>query len=467
MKGRIKNVMDYKKPVAAAGIIGAMVCLGGGICFLTNPKSVRSMQKPDVLGSHGIFEEKDFYPESGYFLQNGEEDREEDGWEEAAIRDAIMEHNQFSYPESAEFACCSFVNLEKKHSVPVDKYTFYGWAYYAEYNFLQNGLENVYSVYVPVALKFQADEDGFTLEEYWEPGEGSAFVSDVRRKFPEHIVEDGLDSQKFLLRQIQDCYGQAVAFSQTFGQGYGKFDVDTVIEHLLDAICSDSPSADSNPQEYIDAHEAEYKELVSYGEYTVKYCLKRFEKGGETGLEGHIMARVCQEIPGIKGKAPVEAETAETGQAWYDGLKGVEKGLLESFIETEERNPYEEIGIPVSLPENESWISQRKVQESDENHLQVQYYDSVLGGQCTLWAVKDGEINLPDIEYEESMEETWEGHTLAERSVMVRVQHAADWVLASWEYENYKFAILGEVSSPENDTISVPKAALGIIMGLI
>ena len=218
VKSRIKNVMNYKKPAAAAGIIGAMICLGGGICFLTNPKSVENMQKPDVLGSHGIFEEKVVYPESGYFLQNGdgEEDKDEDGWEEAAIRDAIMEHNQFSYPESAEFACCSFVNLEKKYSAPVDKYMFYGWAYYAEYNFLQNGLENVYSSHVPVALKFQADEDGFTLEEYWVPGEGSAFVSDVRRKFPEHIVEYGLDSQKFLLRQIQDCYGQAAAFSQTF-----------------------------------------------------------------------------------------------------------------------------------------------------------------------------------------------------------------------------------------------------------
>lgn len=407
-------------------------------------------------------------------MQIGNREQEEDEeWEEkvaiqdAAIQDAIMEHNQSFYPESADFACCNFVSLERRYSALANKYTFYGWAFYAEYDFSQNGLKEVYSTHVPVALKFQVDKDGYELEEYWEPGNGSVYVTDIRRKFPAYIAKDALDGQKFLLQQIQDCYSQAVAFGQATATAYDKFDIDTIIGNLLHAICSDLPSEFSNPQEYIDAHEEEYRELIYYGGYTVRYCLKRFEQGEETGLEGHIMARICEEISGIKGKIPVKAETADTGQAWYNGIKNYAGYLLEGFIETEEINPYEEIGIPVSLPENKSWIQERIVKESDENHLQIQYYDSVLEGQCTLWVVKDGEIDLPDIAYEEDMDETWEGHTLAERRVIVRVQHAADRVLASWEYENYKFAILGEVSSQQSDTLSVPKTALGIIMGLM
>lgn len=83
-----------------------------------------------------------------------------------------------------------------------------------------------------------------------------------------------------------------------------------------------------------------------------------------------------------------------------------------------------------------------------------------------MWIVKDGEIDLPEIGFEEAMDETWEGHTIAERLVEVKVQHAEGWTLASWEYENYNFAILGEVSSQHSDTISIPKTALGLIGNL-
>ena len=83
-----------------------------------------------------------------------------------------------------------------------------------------------------------------------------------------------------------------------------------------------------------------------------------------------------------------------------------------------------------------------------------------------MWIAKDGEINLPEIAFEEGMDETWEGHTIAERRVEVKVQHAEGWALASWEYEDYDFAILGKVPSQHSDTNSIPKTALGIIMNL-
>ena len=42
------------------------------------------------------------------------------------------------------------------------------------------------------------------------------------------------------------------------------------------------------------------------------------------------------------------------------------------------------------------------------------------------------------------------------------------WVLAQWQYKNYQFAILGEISAQQSepDIISIPKTALNIIMML-
>ena len=41
---------------------------------------------------------------------------------------------------------------------------------------------------------------------------------------------------------------------------------------LLAAFCSGLGES-SNPYDYIAAHELEYRELVCYGEYMLRYCL--------------------------------------------------------------------------------------------------------------------------------------------------------------------------------------------------
>ncbi len=464
VKKRIKNIMNYKKPAVEASIIGAAGCLLGAICLLTNPEPEGMIQ-----GLAQFWEGSSFFAGGLHSGNNGngavssktKEKMEEEA--EEAVKDAIIEHNGtfYSGEYSYDVACCSFMKLEEeraKDAAGRQKITYYGWALYNEYIFKESGLKEVGGSHVPVALTFAMEEGEYILEEYWEPGDGSYFERDIRKKFPKHIVEDGLDSQKFIVRQTQDCYAQAVA--------YGELDTEPIIEKLIQAICLDGKSELSNPQSYIDAHLEEYRELIYYGAYTVRHCLNRFEQGGETGLEGHIMARVCEEIAGAVTEIPVKARLSDTGQQWYDSLKGYVKGILEQFIETEAIPAHIDFGIPVSLPQNKNWIQDLKVKESDESYLELQYYDGILEGQCTMWIVKDGEINLPEIAFEEGMDETWEGHTIAERRVEVNVQHAEGWALASWEYENYDFAILGTVPSQHSDAISIPKTALGIIMNL-
>jgi hypothetical protein len=195
------------------------------------------------------------------------------------------------------------------------EYIHYGWALYEEYRVTDNGLKTVRGSHVPVAITFREDPSGtLTLEEYWQPRDGSYYAQDIREKFPAHIVEDGMDSQKFILQQTQECYAQAVAAT--------GLDTDQVIGSLIETICS-GPALSSNPGDYIEAHPIEYRELTYYGRYTLKYCFTKFLKGGQTDLRGHIMRAAMDDI------AP-EAQLklyAETGQEYFDAWKDAAKSV--------------------------------------------------------------------------------------------------------------------------------------------
>ncbi|WP_304965171.1 M56 family metallopeptidase [uncultured Oscillibacter sp.] len=236
--------------------------------------------------------------------------------EQAAIRQAILEHNR-SADLTGVVPCVSFAELA---SFVVDgsdfaEYIHYGWALYEEYRVTDSGLETVTGSHAPVAITFREDPSGaLTLEEYWQPRDGSYYAQDIREKFPVHIVEDGMDSQKFILQKTQECYAQAVAAT--------GLDTDQVIGSLIETICS-GPALSSNPGDYIEAHPIEYRELTYYGRYTLKYCFTKFLKGGQTDLRGHIMRAAMDDI------AP-EAQLklyAETGQEYFDAWKDAAKSV--------------------------------------------------------------------------------------------------------------------------------------------
>lgn len=247
---------------------------------------------------------------------------------EAVILNAILDRNDSSFPDFNLYTFCNFVMLDTS-AVPIDEdtaymVTFYGWALYQRYNITEEGIEDVGGSHIPVALTFKVNEKDCKLIEYWEPGEGSYYEPDIRSKFPAHIADEGIDSQKYIVQQIQDCYSQAVRFSD--------LDTDAVIGSLFDKICS-SPAESSNPYDYIDAHSTEYRELIYYGEYTLRYCLNRFNQGNETGLEGKVMAIVCEELLQTQDKIPENAGTAETGQLWYDTLRAHAGNKVKPYIE--------------------------------------------------------------------------------------------------------------------------------------
>ncbi len=462
-KSRIKNVMNYKKPGVIIVVIAALACVIAAVCFVTNP--ITSVSDENASSENASLSDTEFSDiifrtkENAFAFGNQKITAEE----EKVIREEILKSSiDPGYPEEYDVSCCNFVNLEKVVSEKdgIQTATFYGWSYYAQYNYGEGGLEEVGGFHVPEALTFRIDADGYHLEEYWTPGDGDDYYTDIQKKFPGEIVQDAMDGEKFVLEQVQDCYAQAISQEDV--------DTDPIIERLLEEICSETTEQSSNPQDYIDAHDWEYRELSFYGSYTVSYCVSRFEAGMETGLEGQVMARILEELLGTKGKLAVNAGQASNGQAWYDSLKNAAPEILKEYVALEKEPALTELGIPVYLPENTSWIQDQVWNQSDEHRLEIQYYDSILEGQCTLWAVKDEELDLPGVEKQEWKEETWAGTTGSGKTVNVSVKYNETRVLAEWEYQNYRFAILGEVPSGQADVdISpVPKTALNVIMGL-
>lgn len=255
---------------------------------------------------------------------------------ESAITDAILKKYASTYPENYDFACCDFILLQEMSATPAvgdttHIITYYGWALYQKFNISEQSLDCVGGTHLPIALTFELDHGGYHLKEFWEPGSGSYFISDVRDKFPTDVAEDGTDSQKFITQQMQSCYEQALQFS--------GLDVNDVIVSLLDTICNPDASSNpdlgmsSNPGDYISAHFTEYRELIYYGEHTLRCCIQRFQDGGETGLKGKIMAIACEELLQTKGKLPVDAGTAETGQFWYDTLYAHAGNMIEPYLD--------------------------------------------------------------------------------------------------------------------------------------
>lgn len=224
----------------------------------------------------------------------------------ACVADAILTANTNKY-RKGDFAAEAHTVLKTVERGSAT--TVYAMALYMEFGYAGSGFSETGGSHMPVAITFEKNAAGeYQLKEYWTPQDGSYYIPSIKEKFPSDIHKDALDTQKYILAHTQTCYAQAME--------YGSVPVNGHIGKLVETICS-SPAWASNPRAYIDAHPIEYREMIYYGSYTLRYCFTLFEKGGQTGLEGHIMASACRDI---LGKEDIEL-SANTGQGWYDAFK--------------------------------------------------------------------------------------------------------------------------------------------------
>ncbi len=172
---------------------------------------------------------------------------------------------------------------------------------------------------MPVAITFKKDAKGtYELEEYWMPRDGTEYGPSIEGKFPAEIVADALDLQQYVLAETQACYAQAVA--------HGEVDTDKMIGNLINVIVS-SPAEASNPGAYMEAHAFEYRELLYFGDATLRYAYQRFLAGGQTDLQSHILLAAMQELLGDEVEVRSEASTP---QIWFDQWKDESVNLREA-----------------------------------------------------------------------------------------------------------------------------------------
>lgn len=231
----------------------------------------------------------------------------------SAINTAILDGHKPFGPDGL-FHCANFVLL-KKEELCIDsepptpmQVTAYGIALHQAYSLSGNSLQEAEGSHIPTAITFEVIDGRYERKEYWIPRDGSYYAADVRDKFPDDIEEEALDTQKYILAQIQNCYNQAIQ--------YCGIDTDAAVEGLFKAIES-SPAASSGPADYIHAHPIEYRELTYYGDYALQYIFARFLEGGQTGLRGHLMRAVLNELA---PEAQLNLDAA-TGQEYFDEWK--------------------------------------------------------------------------------------------------------------------------------------------------
>ncbi len=231
----------------------------------------------------------------------------------AAITSAILAQNKSDKPDGL-LHCANFVLFKQEelsmYSEPLTpiQVTVYGIALHQAYGFSGHTFHEAGGSHIPTAITFEVLNGEYVLKEYWTPRDGAYYASDIRDKFPDDVEGEALDTQKYILAQIQDCYDQAVR--------YGSVNTDYAVEYLFEVIES-SPAESSGPADYIDAHPMEYRELTYYGDHTLKYIFSKFLEGGQTGLHGHLMRAVLDDLA---PESQLKLD-AENGQAYFDEWK--------------------------------------------------------------------------------------------------------------------------------------------------
>ena len=388
IKERVHKVLHYKKPAFWMIIAAVAACVAAAVCFLTNPSEKsgtdETLPASEIPGDDGTmilyldqwYKREDLsedtlrwlemynslspeeqmavssVPWDLYALRYGDSSHvpvalettpEDEETEEIlsepvrsaldqAIYSAVMERHQNSYSDDYDFACCDFVMLEKvsnliKGNGPAAyTVTCYGWVFYQQYMVTEAGLECVGGCHIPTVLTFKTDLSLYLLEEYWEPRSGGDFGPDIRDKFPGRLADDALDSQKFIIRQQQSCYSQAVRAT--------GLDTDAVIGRLLDDLCSQMGDS-FDPQTIPGQQNSRYRELVKYGEYTLTCFLDRLSQGREPEPRGRIMALICEELLQTRDRLPLNAAEADTGRLWYETLLAHASNLAEPYLKNE------------------------------------------------------------------------------------------------------------------------------------
>ncbi|QSX05690.1 hypothetical protein JYG23_13645 [Sedimentibacter sp. zth1] len=276
-KGRIKNVLNYKKPGFWVIVITVIAVVIIGLGLMTNPKDKEvdlSFLNPDNF-ANAIIQNRD-----------------------GSVKIAIYDQWGLTKLSSAKVA--DWINQtewkEKKVSSPYELSPTYA-------------ILNIHSNDVKSEIRLYESEPTLAMVVY----------DDSWRYYT--INEGAYDNLKFQL--AASSYFESFEIGDNFylikdsdGKMKLAIDVNDIITKNFNEMMSE-PLTSSSPYDYVKANQSIFNEIVSCENSALRYCFDLFEQGGQTDLKGHLMMYVCRAIQ-------PEAEDDigySTGQMWYDAFK--------------------------------------------------------------------------------------------------------------------------------------------------
>jgi|LSQX01.2.fsa_nt_gb beta-lactamase regulating signal transducer with metallopeptidase domain len=445
-KGRIRNVLNYKKPAFWVVALSFIIVVALGIGFATNQKAERSFEM------------------SGNYLSDIQPDE---------IAGNIASNN------SADIITTPSETINSEYSIM--KLGKNGEVLY------ESSLETqslAQAIIMDSMVKSAAWEgsDISTLEESYR----------IRQNFPKVW-----ESHDYYAYRLAD--GRSVLQSEELGM-YTILS-DYLYSQLVALFSSESRLSfwvkpDESPQ--VIGKEAAMQWLNSYmgekvsrseriSDYTIDRVTVLGSERSESddGIEAYtIYARIQYEITtatdeysspedDISGKGTFSGLFRELNIKMLDNngnfeIVSVSQG--KTAVLKAELEILNKLGILIHLPENGNWIGDPTYRVLDETIAQVEYFDKIIETDMVLRAGKENIKTLSGISYsfDVEREEKWFAETMEDGSpIDIKVQCIISGkdmkgVLAGWSYKGFNYALWTSTSDKEVDISPIAKTAVYI-----
>lgn len=294
VKARIHNVLNYKKPAFWVMVLAVIALVISMVAFSTNPPN--GATAPDLYSGYSI--DALLANKTPYVGDNSKVVALIDAMPlpKGIVRDTVaLQTSHEPYEITIHY-------LMKDASDAMVNGNLRGDAFQRNAAMLFALIDNVDGIHCKIADQTGQHDGAFYGFSYSRDVAEQWLGEDVR---PYSASGDRL---KALIDRINNIPMEANLVSPET--------VEAQIDAYLEVIMS-SPMESSNPQDYIDAHPAEYQSILNWGDEALTYLLAQFEKGGQNGLKGHIMMALCKDLLGDRNNVMDEALSP---QAWYEAI---------------------------------------------------------------------------------------------------------------------------------------------------
>lgn len=349
VKGRIRAALHYRKPAFWLVLAAAVACVAAAACFLTDP-----VRHPTLEWAQNLTVEQVASVELVVMPQSQDKQYKRFSSEEIPAVVALLNQSRGrpeGEPESLNGQSIWFyltLTDGTRHEVgnmgnvylvidgdyydgPYDWLSTWEDAYGAGDSPLPEGyfdptltLEDVLKLSEKGEGLVWEDLDGFS---YTEAGSGlyiriypidSRYTLWVGGAGPSGLIMYANLNCAYFGEGVDIRTGDAAAFVEGQEERWNR-------TAELFAVISSTPAASSSPEDYLDAHPEEHQALLDGGTDTLCYIFSQFLAGNQTGLEGHLMRLVLDELA---PEARLKLE-ADTGQEYFDAWRETAEGVLE------------------------------------------------------------------------------------------------------------------------------------------